>query len=139
LTDAAKAPSGSLLPDGACAGVRSPLRRLVTAPDQPRQYVESDMSLKEEIRLNAELRAASVLLSALMHHTEAQDLRRVFENAVVRETAHMMERGARSEALRAFEDAAGEWAIRSRRWDGDERRTSSQGRTIERRQRPDRH
>jgi hypothetical protein len=72
------------------------------------------MSLKEEIRLKAELRAASVLLSALMRATDAQDLRRVLENAVVRETAHMLERGARSEAIRAFEDAAGEWAIRSR-------------------------
>jgi hypothetical protein len=29
----------------------------------------------------------------------------------------MLERGARSEAIRAFEDAAGEWAIRSRRTD----------------------
>jgi hypothetical protein len=71
------------------------------------------MSLKEEIRLKAELRAASVLLSALMRDTDAQDLRRVFEDAVVRETAHMLERGARLEAIRAFEDAAGEWAIRS--------------------------
>jgi hypothetical protein len=73
------------------------------------------MALKEEIRLKAELRAASVLLSALMRHTDAQDLRRVLEDAVVRETAHMLERGARSAAIRAFEDAAGEWAIRSRR------------------------
>jgi hypothetical protein len=73
------------------------------------------MSLRDEIRLKAELRAAQVLLSALMRQTDAQDLRRVFEDAVVRETAHMLERGARSEALRAFEDAAGEWAIRSRR------------------------
>jgi hypothetical protein len=39
----------------------------------------------------------------------------VFEDAVVRETAHMLERGARIEAIRAFEDAAGEWAIHSRR------------------------
>jgi hypothetical protein len=54
------------------------------------------------------------MLSALMRATDAQDLRRVLENAVVRETAHMLERGARSEAIRAFEDAAGEWAIRSR-------------------------
>jgi hypothetical protein len=71
------------------------------------------MSLKDELRLKAELRAASVLLSALMRHTDAQDLRHVFEDAVVRETAHMLERGARLEAIRAFEDAAGEWAIRS--------------------------
>jgi hypothetical protein len=73
------------------------------------------MSLKEEIRLKAELRAASVLLSALMRHTDVEDLRRVWEDAIVRETAHMLERGARSEAIRAFEDAAGEWAIRSHR------------------------
>lgn len=80
------------------------------------------MSLKEEIRLKAELRATSVLLSALMHATNAQDLRRVFENAVVRETAHMLERGARSEAIRAFEDAAGEWSIRSRERTADRAR-----------------
>ncbi len=73
------------------------------------------MSLKDELRLKAELRAASVLLSALIRQTDAQDLRRVFEDAVVRETAHMLERGARSDAIRAFEDAAGEWAIRARR------------------------
>jgi hypothetical protein len=90
------------------------------------------MPLKDEIRLKAELRAATVLLSALMRQTDAQDLRQVFEDAVVRETAHMLERGARSEAIRAFEDAAGEWAIRSRRsvrldgndGDGGRRRTS---------------
>ena len=73
------------------------------------------MSLNEEIRVMAELRAASVLLSALMRETDAQDLRRVFEDAVVRETAYMLERGARSEAIRAFEDAAGIWSLRSRR------------------------
>ena len=73
------------------------------------------MSLKDEIRLKAELRAASILLSALMRETEAHDLRRVIDDAVVRETAHMLERGARSEAIRAFEDAAGEWAIRCRK------------------------
>jgi hypothetical protein len=70
--------------------------------------------MKDEIRLKAELRAASVLLSALMRHTDVQYLRRVFDDAVVRETAHMLERGARSAAIRAFEDAAGEWSIRSR-------------------------
>lgn len=85
------------------------------------------MSLKEEIRLKAELRAASVLLSALMRATDAQDLRRVLENAVVRETAHMLERGARSEAIRAFEDAAGEWAIRSRRTERTADRAQRQG------------
>ena len=72
------------------------------------------MSSKEETRLRAELRAASVLLSALMRHTDAQDFRRVFEDATVRETAHMLERGARIEAIRAFEDAAGQWSIHSR-------------------------
>jgi hypothetical protein len=77
------------------------------------------MSLKEEIRLKAELRAASVLLSALMRQTDAEDVRNIFENAVVRETAHMLERGARSEAIRAFEDAVGEWAIRGRQRDKD--------------------
>ena len=72
------------------------------------------MSLKEEMRLKAELRAASVLLSALMRQTDAQDFRRVYEQAIVRETAHMMERGARNQAIRAFEDAAGEWSVHSR-------------------------
>jgi len=72
------------------------------------------MSVKDELRLKAELRAASVLLSALMRQTDEQDFRRVFDEAVVRETAHMLERGARSQAIRAFEDAAGEWSIRSR-------------------------
>jgi hypothetical protein len=86
------------------------------------------MSLKDELRRKAELRATTVLLSALMRHTDAQDLRRVLDDAIVRETAHMLERGARSEAIRAFEDAAGEWAISSRRarqdGDGVPRRTS---------------
>jgi hypothetical protein len=120
---------------------------LVTAPEKSRELLESGMSLKEEIRVKAELRAASVLLDALMRQTEAQDLRRVFDNAVVRETAHMLERGSRPEAIRAFEDAAGEWAIRARRWDdesehrGRERRTSpAQPRALgERRRRPERH
>ena len=73
------------------------------------------MSVKDEIRLHAELRAAAVLLSALMRQTDEQDFRRIFEDAIVRETAHMLERGARLETIRAFEDAAGEWAIHSRR------------------------
>ena len=72
------------------------------------------MSLNEEVRLKAELRAAKILLSALMRQTDAQDFRRMFEDAVVRETAHMLERGARNEAIRAFEDAAGAWSIHSR-------------------------
>jgi len=105
------------------------------------------MSLKEEIRLKAELRAASVLLAALMRQTETQDLRRVLDNAVVRETAHMLERGARTEAIRAFEDAAGEWSIRARRWDDgshfrspDRRVTPSPARVAgERRHRTGRH
>ena len=71
------------------------------------------MSLKEEIRLKAELRAASVLLSALMRQSDAQDVGRILDTAVVRETAHMLERGARTAAIRAFEDAASEWAVRA--------------------------
>jgi len=71
------------------------------------------MSLKEEIRLKAELRAASVLLSALMDESDARDVGRILDNAVVRETAHMLERGARTEAIRAFEDAASGWAARA--------------------------
>lgn len=97
------------------------------------------MSLKEEIRLKAELRAASVLLSALMRQTEPQDVRRVFENAVVRETAHMLERGARNEAIRAFEDASGEWAIRSKRCIGDRRAAPPVRICAERRNRSERH
>jgi hypothetical protein len=73
------------------------------------------MSMSEETRLRGELRAASVLLWALVaRQTHADDLRSVFENAVVRETAHMLERGVRSDVLRAFETAAGAWAVRSR-------------------------
>jgi len=72
------------------------------------------MSVKDEIRLKAELQAASVLLAALMRQTDEQDFRRVFDEVIVRETAHMLERGARSQEIRAFEDAAGEWSIRSR-------------------------
>ena len=49
-----------------------------------------------------------------MRQTDAQDFRRVFEDTVVRETAYMLERGARNEAVRAFEDAAGDWSIHSR-------------------------
>ena len=79
------------------------------------------MSAKEEVRLRAELRAASVLLAALMRQTGAEDLRRVFDNAVVREIAHMMERGARTDAIRAFEDAASEWTVRSRQVNNESR------------------
>jgi hypothetical protein len=85
------------------------------------------MSAKEEIRVKAELQAASMLLAALMRESDAQDLRRIFDNAVVRETAHMLERGARSEAIRAFEDAAGEWSIRARRNGRDELSRAAQG------------
>jgi hypothetical protein len=85
------------------------------------------MSAKEEIRVKAELRAASMLLAALMRESDAQDLRRIFDNAVVRETAHMLERGARSEAIRAFEDAAGGWSIRARRTGRDELGRTAQG------------
>jgi hypothetical protein len=97
------------------------------------------MSLKDELRLTAELRAASILLSALMRHTNEQDFRRVFQEAIVRETAHMLERGARSAAIRAFEDAAGEWSIHSRalRHDGtgEAGRSNGSGRS----QRRERH
>ena len=72
------------------------------------------MSSKDELRLKAELRAARILLSALMRRTDAQDFRRVYEDTVLRETAHMLERGARNEAIRAFEDAAGAWSVHSR-------------------------
>jgi hypothetical protein len=97
------------------------------------------MSLKEEIRLKGELRAASVLLSALMRQNAPDDIRRVFENAVVRETAHMLERGARSEAIRAFENASTDWAVRSKRCAGDRRATPQARNGAERRQRPERH
>jgi hypothetical protein len=105
------------------AGLGEPL---LAPPVGLKENEGQPMSVKEEIRLKAELRAASVLLAALMRQTEAQDLRRVFENAVVRETAHMLERGARNEAIRAFEDAAGEWSIRSHRNDRDDLRRDAQ-------------
>lgn len=73
------------------------------------------MSPARELRLKAALRAASVLLHALVaRHADAEDLRHIFGEAVVRETAHMLERGARSDAIRAFEAAAGAWSVRSR-------------------------
>lgn len=71
--------------------------------------------MTDQFRLEAELRAASVLLSALAaHQSDAGGTRDVFEAAVVRETAHMLERGVPGNAIRAFESAAGAWAMRSR-------------------------
>ncbi len=89
------------------------------------------MSLKEEIRLKAELRAASILLSALMRQTDPQNVGRILDNAVVRETAHLLERGARTDAIRAFEDATSEWAARAhalRRGSNDDSRNNGDGR-----------
>jgi len=97
------------------------------------------MSLKNELRLKAELRAASILLSALMRHTDEQDFRRVFQDAIVRETAHMLERGARSAAIRAFEDAAGAWSIHSRALRHDGTGEAGRGNDNGRSQRHERH
>jgi hypothetical protein len=97
------------------------------------------MSLKEEIRLKAELRAASVLLSALMGQSDAHDVGRILDNAVVRETAHMLERGARTEAIRAFEDAASEWAARAHVALGQDSKDASHRNGSERGQHRDRH
>jgi hypothetical protein len=51
----------------------------------------------------------------------------------------MLERGARSEAIRAFENASSEWAIRSKRCVGDRRATPQARIGAERRQRPEKH
>ncbi|MGH8713148.1 MAG: hypothetical protein ACREYB_03975 [Casimicrobiaceae bacterium] len=73
------------------------------------------MPLRDDIRLRAELRAATVLLHALIaRQNDVDDVRTVFESAVVRETAHLLERGVRSDVIRAFENAAGHWTVRAR-------------------------
>lgn len=73
------------------------------------------MPLRDEIRLRAELRAATVLLHALIAcQNDVDDVRTIFESAVVRETAHLLERGVRNDAIHAFEAAAGSWAVRCR-------------------------
>ncbi|MGH8850781.1 MAG: hypothetical protein ACREYD_07295 [Casimicrobiaceae bacterium] len=96
--------------------------------------------MSEELRLKVELRAASVLLRALVaRQADPDDVRSVFESAVVRETAHMLERGVRSDIIRAFEAAVGAWAVRSRmmlRQRGREIRGATlQRRVADRRQR----
>ncbi len=142
MTRGSAAPSSELLPGGAAAIAGA------VAAGQARPWRKDAggardrmMSQKEEIRLRAKLRAASVLLAALMRETDADGLRHVFESAVVRETAHMLERGARSEAIRAFEDAAGEWAVRSRLSLRPDRRREPrhEGRTGAGRSRRERH
>ena len=93
-------------------GVSSPGRAGAWDPDD-----EADVALSpsDEMRLKAELQAATVLLSALVERdADDNELRDVLNNAVVRETAHMLERGARTDSIRAFEDAARGWVVRSR-------------------------
>ena len=56
---------------------------------------------------NAKTRARVVLRDAVAM-TSSDTVRQVFEQAVTREIAHMLERGAMARAITAFEDAAAE-------------------------------
>ena len=51
---------------------------------------------------------ARVVLRDAVAMTSSDALRQVFEQAVTREIAHMLERGAMIRAITAFEDAAAE-------------------------------
>jgi tellurite resistance protein len=51
---------------------------------------------------------ARVVLRDAVAMTSSDTLRQVFEQAVTREVAHMLERGAMVRAITAFEDAAAE-------------------------------
>lgn len=60
---------------------------------------------RKEFAARAKTRARVVLRDAVaMASSDA--LRQVFERAVTREVAHMLERGAMAPAITAFEDAA---------------------------------
>lgn len=51
---------------------------------------------------------AHVVLRAAAATTSSDTVREVFEQAVTREVAHMLERGSMARAITAFEDAAAE-------------------------------
>jgi hypothetical protein len=60
---------------------------------------------RKEFAARAKTRARVVLRDAVAM-TSSDALRPVFEQAVTREVAHMLERGAMAPAITAFEDAA---------------------------------
>ena len=62
---------------------------------------------REEFAAKAKTRARIVLRDAVAM-TSSDTIRQVFEQAVTREVAHMLERGAMARAITAFEDAAAE-------------------------------
>ena len=62
---------------------------------------------RKQSAANAKTRARVVLHDAEAV-TSSDALRQVFEQAVTREVAHMLERGAIASAITAFEDAAAE-------------------------------
>ena len=68
----------------------------------PRQTVKG-----KEFAAKAQTRARVVLRDAVAM-TSSDTVRQVFEQAVTREIAHMLERGAVARAITAFEDAAAE-------------------------------
>jgi hypothetical protein len=62
---------------------------------------------RKQSAANAKTRADVVLRDAAAA-TSSDPLRQVFEQAVTREVAHMLERGAIASAITAFENAAAE-------------------------------
>jgi tellurite resistance protein len=62
---------------------------------------------REELAAKAKTRARVVLRDAVAM-TSSDTVREVFEQAVSREVAHMLERGAMAPAITAFEYAAAE-------------------------------
>jgi len=62
---------------------------------------------RKEFAAKAKTRARIVLRDAVAM-SSSDTLRQVFEQAVTREIAHMLERGAMARAITAFEDAAAE-------------------------------
>jgi hypothetical protein len=62
---------------------------------------------RKEFAVKAKTRARVVLRDAVAM-TSSDTVRQVFEQAVTREIAHMLERGAMARAITAFEDAAAE-------------------------------
>lgn len=61
---------------------------------------------RKDFAAKAKTRARVVLRDAVA--TSSDTVRQIFEQAVTREIAHMLERGAMARAITAFEDAAAE-------------------------------
>ena len=62
---------------------------------------------RKQFAANAKTRARVVLRDAVAMPS-SDTIRQVFEQAVTREVAHMLERGAMARAITAFENAAAE-------------------------------